>query len=479
MESMSEEEQLQRALEMSKAESSGHAKAPGTPPGAVDSSKGEGGVSQGQSNMPMASGGLPPRNVQQSAPHGSSGGLPTRPEDSGQSVPKLSLDTAQRRIPMPEQPAIPQRGYDVHLGTECESEIDRLVKERLEGAYSNRVYANRTFKGNGKYHNSWVGRCDGSVREAAWTVLETISWSGQALVGHASSAAGHVGSACSRVVKATPIYIGGEDDEYDDGYDLYGHNLPPHVLTKQDEEFKDFISAPLAVSASSASPQRPPAQTSQLPDQRGAQGLAAPPEKMPEPSKGGGSSARQQPSASGGQKGQNDRGSALSVSSAMTSSAAQLLGGLGQGNLSAQRQKATSSSNRPIPEEEESVPASSSEAYQKQAAPKASSGRTAKGGETQSVLGSSVGMTSSAAAALGSLTAKGGNQRRAEDTQSTLGQSAAKTSGDNSGRQRKAPASVVSGMQNSTSNSSALLGPLLQGGQQRRKQGGDNASVLA
>jgi hypothetical protein len=374
---------------------------PGPAPTNAMPSRGGNQPSSSGSGLPHGAGGIGPMGSAAGLPP-SNGGLPLNlrgaeamgpPIGSTGSVPKLALD-APGVQPMPMQVAPVPELSDVQLGNECESEIDRLVRERLEGRFTDRVHAHSRMKGIATYHNTWAGRVDGSVREACWSVWEGINYGKNVLLGRANGAVKGAGAACSRVIKATPLVMG-DDDEEDDWLD---HNAPPpHILAKQDEEFKDLISTPAAASAPNQRSQVAPVGSSTQPP---------PMFSSPAPSSTSGQDQRQASAPrSGGmqdQKPVNDRGSALSMSSAMTSTAAQALGGLAQANV---RPKGAGSDAAARPSDP--AAGSSKDAYGAQGgAPSAQAGggpRQQKGAAAASVISGMQGSTSAASAALGPL----------------------------------------------------------------------------
>lgn len=407
---------------------------------------------------------------------------------------------------------------DVHLGTECESEIDRLVRERLEGGHSHRVNAKRRIEGIADYHNTWQGCIEASLRECAWSILQAPP----ALLGRLNFSGPN--SACDRVSKVMPVVIQGDSKEADIAH---VNAPPPDFFGTYDDDFQDLIAPPAAAIASSSARQASPRRISIPSDP--PSGLRPPetPLERPVPLASPATpptdsalSSTAPPEASMSARGQHpagrrhgDTASALSVSSAMTSSAAQMLGGLAPPRQRTSAPAPSSNARSASVENEPSNAASSSEAYQPEGNARSSPDRRDRrsADESKSVLGSTTGMTSSAAAALGSLAASGqrrtdgGNARSASprvaqsprDAKSTLAPSAAMTSnaaaalgglsagggssrGGSSGRRPGGESkTVVSGM-NTSSAASGLLGPLVksQAAPKKRSDRGDSQSVL-
>jgi len=455
----------------------------------------------------------------------------------GMAVPRL--DIQEKTAPTPPQVAV-KGSPDVNLGDECEDEIDRLVRERLEGGHSHRVNAKRRIEGYAEYHNTWQGCLEAGIREAAWSILQGMQEGPQVLLGRLNLTGPN--SACSRIAKVMPVDIVGDADG-----DVADVNAPPpEMQAHEDEDFKDLIAPPAAAAAANAResmsvtpiissspkgtslPFAPASST--VPASHGLPFAPASsvmpssviqPERTPPltapatsgsatPTREGtsGASGEEASARAGRASGRQAGGAAsvMSVSSAMTSSAAQVLGGLAQPKKRSSG-AAPSSAARPEPvTEEPSQPASSSEAYPTKHSP----GRenTRQSNDSKSVLGSTVGMSSSAAAALGPLAMGGGASRRSagggarsaspRDAKSTLGAptttsnagsvlSAGNKSSGGAGRSSSTGGSrrqsgesktVISGMQ-SSSAASAILGPLAQ--QQaagKRRSTDDSKSVM-
>lgn len=432
----------------------------------------------------------------------------------GMAVPRL--DIQGKGAATPPQVAV-NASPDVNLGGECEDEIDRLVRERLEGGHSHRVNAKKRMEAHAEYHNTWQGCLEAGVREAAWSILRGVQQGPQVLLGRLNFSGPD--SACNRIAKVMPVVIAGDGE----GDVLDVNAPPPEMQAHEDEDFKDLIAPPAAAAAARAreTPSVTPIISSSpaevampFPVASPAAPMYDPPERtapmpessMPEVPREGssaGEASGKRTRASGSGQRPGTTASVMSVSSAMTSSAAQVLGGLAPPKKRSNGAAQSSSARPETVVEESSQPASSSEAYPVKHSP----GRenTRQSNDSKSVLASSAGMTSSAAAALGSLTLGGGSSRRGNgggarsasprDAQSTVGaptttSNAASVVEGGSGRGGRSKSSggarrpggdaktVVSGL-NTSSAASAILGPLAQ--QQaagKRRSSNDAKSVV-
>jgi len=314
------------------------------------------------------------------------------------SVPRLQLDAAtaaNQPLPAGWQPAFTPAGLgasEVTLGRDCEREIDRLVKERLEGVNTDRTQTRNRIRHMAEYNYTWAGRMELVVRAAGQSFLTGLQRGSNVLLGRIHSM--EPGRACKRVVQAVPIVIY-EGDEEDDFLDPSAP--PPGSPPKVQDDFSDLITAPAASSsartpAASAPAASTPTASASAPSGPGAaeDGIA------PLPGEGDAAAPKGRGPAPRSGRRPGDTASALSATSAMTSSAAQLLGGL------------TAPPRRP--------------------AAGAAAG-SAKADDGKSVLGPSSGMSSSAASALGALAANSSARRpaaegAAEDSKSVLPPSA-------------------------------------------------------
>merc|ERR1719277_2962919 len=84
--------------------------------------------------------------------------------------PPLSGRKGPQKDSLPFDPSVP----NVHLGFDCEKEIDRLVREKLEGRNTDRTRASAGFARGAEYMDTWQGRVGEVTRSGGWALLEGL-----------------------------------------------------------------------------------------------------------------------------------------------------------------------------------------------------------------------------------------------------------------------------------------------------------------
>eukprot|EP00931_Biecheleriopsis_adriatica_P075908 TRINITY_DN4967_c0_g1_i1.p1 TRINITY_DN4967_c0_g1~~TRINITY_DN4967_c0_g1_i1.p1 ORF type:complete len:792 (+),score=161.71 TRINITY_DN4967_c0_g1_i1:86-2461(+) len=301
---------------------------------------------------------------------------PAAPYEAGRSAQAVGHSVISSHQPATAPPTV--------LPVSSETEIDRLVREKLVDKHHSRAQVQRQVQSLAeRNHLSWHGQAVDSVVSGSWALLEGLQYGGSFLYGKLPPAP-EPAVACKRVAKHIPIIveIGDEDDEQSSAR----HYGPPRFwqngkLTSGDD-FEDLvfeIAEPFAVHE--PIPGRILKEEAEF-TPIGSEGLVikeveqthlgVQPEDTVSPLPDDSIGARRRPGRRPG-----DTASALSMSSAMTSSAAALLGGFAA--------KATGSAEPPATTQaEDSAPLPQR-----------------RSGDAKSCLAPSTAMKSSAASSLG------------------------------------------------------------------------------
>jgi len=281
-------------------------------------------------------------------------------------LPLNSLDSV--RSAEPEYPA--QHSAKMQ-GWRGNSEIDRLIREKLEGQHSFRAHTGKNVQKLADNHVNGFGQTIDAVIDGFWGALEAFQYGGQVLLGGLPDAP----PACKRVKQAVPIIV--TIDETDEPAKNPG------------DEFADTVSQPSATREPVPDRIQNQAATS---TPVGTEGLS--PESWPESAPsyfvppGEEPKGEQKKPGRGGRR-PGDTASALSMSSAMTSSAAALLGGVNAKAATNARQDLATGTSQPS--------------------------RTMRPGDSKTVLASS-NMKSGAAASLGAFVSKPAATAQADST---------------------------------------------------------------
>jgi len=380
---------------------------------------------------------------------------------------------------------------NVHLGASCENHIDRLVRERLEQNYSQRTSLKKTMAAANAHSWSLQGRFEQLVQS---TFLCTLQMPGT-VFGKAYDS----GAQCSKtVIKALPQVVNDDSDGEDDyaGRRSAPQLVPRHqVLQQKDDEFRDIIATPVASRLASrqehidtgklatapgveggangssrvASAAVMPSGLNKVPLPKGADPTSVAPLTSADAEEDGVGPlpnvqrpARNSKASRGGRR-SGDTASALSVSStAMTSSAASLLGGFSQpGKVGGNSSQGTRRKNS----EERSV-----------------IGGAASSSVAPSVIAESSVIGGSASSSANASTSATAVPQEASATASLVG--GGKRGDGAAGPKKRVPKgdskTVISGFNsNSSSQASALLGGLMQQNQGKKKTSkSDRASVM-
>jgi len=232
-------------------------------------------------------------------------------------VPRLQLEKSGAMEPLPLSGLSAPGRSDALLGRECESEIDRLVRERLEGGHTARTHTGTRIKDISEYHDTWQGRFEGATRETCWSLYESVLRGSNRLLGHGSTCT------CKRIVKAVPIIVL-EDSEPENYFDGSGAP-PPEYSRNSDCDLPEPMLGPAAAQWSTAY------QTTTVPNYQPV-GLRADTAKKHPASSSSSDAYRSTPpernTPSDRHSPQDDTRSCLAPSVAMRSSAAAALGSL-------------------------------------------------------------------------------------------------------------------------------------------------------
>lgn len=350
---------------------------------------------------------------------------------------------------------------DVRLGQSCEAEIDRLVKERLCGRFTDRTSMGRNLKrDHSDFYDTPLGRLEEAARGAGQALRNGMSWGSGVLLGRLHTIQPPEGACtCKRVQQSVPVYIFEDDDPALDGTcPAPPPSAPaptPPVTGYSEDGFGDLISAPVDA-GDPGYPGRselafPPDAEGRSRDEadggdEGADGLAPLPNLPP------GTKKKKQ-------RRPGDTSSALSVSSSMTSSAASLLGGV----LANQAGGLGSASGRSRPakapgDAQSSIGASAEPALSaNDSGPPALAPRVPVGGAkgSKSVIAGGISTSSKSGALLAGMVS--------QDAKSSIGGGGGRKGGSKS---------VIAGMSGNTSSSAQLLAGLGQ-----PKSGGGSAAA--
>jgi len=229
-------------------------------------------------------------------------------------LPLNSLDYTQYAGPLPVRNAASYQSWN------GESEIDRLVREKLEGQHSFRAQTSKAAQKLADDHVSGFGHTMEMVVDSFWGALEGLKYAHETLIGGLQD----FQPACKKMKQAIPIVV-----TIDEAEEAAQDGAAPMNLKDPGEEFSDMISRPSGTRDSEPVPDRiHNSAASATPE--GTQGLS--PDSWPESQPSHFSPPQEEEQQGERKPGRGrqprDAASALSMSSAMTSSAAALLGGI-------------------------------------------------------------------------------------------------------------------------------------------------------
>ncbi|CAE8671212.1 unnamed protein product, partial [Polarella glacialis] len=164
--------------------------------------------------------------------------------NQGPSIPRLQLGTAAAVETM-KQRSTYDAAYEAAYAPQswkAESEIDRIIRDRLEGQHTDRAHMGNRMKGLAENHLSFAGQLQDAVYSGGWALLEGLQYGGSVLLGRVPTV--EPTAACKRVAKAIPVIIfeGDTDDEEEAGAAPMTHYREPG------DEFADLIAQPIAAS---------------------------------------------------------------------------------------------------------------------------------------------------------------------------------------------------------------------------------------
>eukprot|EP00927_Polykrikos_kofoidii_P009458 TRINITY_DN13941_c0_g1_i1.p1 TRINITY_DN13941_c0_g1~~TRINITY_DN13941_c0_g1_i1.p1 ORF type:complete len:591 (-),score=91.35 TRINITY_DN13941_c0_g1_i1:352-1953(-) len=150
---------------------------------------------------------LRPKCPQQGAREGDNGGVGARAGVSDQHRKVDSVDRGQD--PSTSQPPPKKLNID----------IEKLVREHLEGDYTDRASTKQTMKKMSEYHKTWAGQFESTARSSAWALYEGIRNGPSVLLGRVQEV--KVGNCACKKTKVPFVTIvePGQEDEQDDALD--------------------------------------------------------------------------------------------------------------------------------------------------------------------------------------------------------------------------------------------------------------------
>lgn len=392
------------------------------------------GLNPGFSNLPSRASAEPPTDPSRENAMRSIGEeanvfeTPAAPWTQPPSVTPLPLNSLGSTRSAGPRPVHNAASYQSWNGT---SEIDRLVREKLEGQHSFRAQTSKAAQKLADDHVSGFGQTVEMVVDSFWGALEGLNYATEMLIGGLQD----FQPACKKMKQAVPIVVTIDEAEED--------GAAPMNLKDPGEEFSD-ISRPTGTRDSEPVPDRIHSSAASSTPER-TQGLS--PDSWPgsQPSAFSPPEEEEQQGERKPGRGRQprDAASALSMSSAMTSSAAALLGGINAKVTTSAREEdlttGTSQPSRPLRPGGDSKTVLASSNMKSGAAaslgafvskppastageerpPASTAGEEQVGGrqesqspkrsaQAKSVLAQSTVMKSSAAGALGSFVASGG-----------------------------------------------------------------------
>lgn len=358
------------------------------------------------------------------------GGVPL----GGTSVPPLQLDGSGTQ----EGQTSARKAFDdpatrkVNLGWDCEREIDRLVREKLEGQNTDRTQLNRGVRQMAEYQQSWTGRIEDVCAGLGQTFLEGLYDGSYSLF----RTVRQLEPACKKVVQAVPIVIYEDEDDNADG-------------------FNDLIAKPTEAAAAPAP--KPAKQRKPKTSPRTTEAPSA--EEQP---KQDGAEVKEEKKEKPRRK-KADNESALSASASMTSSAAKLLGGFNNGSGSKKSgdkksDDAKSGDKEAASSSGTSTKKKSSSTAEDGSKPKKSSKEGGSGKSSSAKKGDESDRKSSATAATGSASAREGSSKASGSASAREGSSKAKSSSGSGTKKKGDSKTVVTGAGGPTSAAAAALG---------------------
>lgn len=343
----------------------------------------------------------------------------------GVAVPSSQLDSTDKEDTSGERAFDDPVTRKVNLGWDCEREIDRLVREKLEGQNTDRTQLNRGVRQMAQYQQSWTGRIEDVCSGLGQTFLEGLYDGSLSLF----RTVRQLEPTCKKVAKSVPIVIYEDEDDNADGFnDLIANTSeekPPAAKPAKQKKTKSGAAEPSEEKTQQENTQ---------------QDTPKPKEKT--------------------RRKKADNESSLSSSTAMTSSAAKTLGGANSGSGGS---KKTGDKKPDDAKAGDKEAASSSGASKSKdgAKPKKSAKEGGSGKSSSSKKGDESDRKSSATAASGS-GSKGEGSGKAKSSSGTK-----KSKGDSK--------TVVTGA-DSTSAAAAALGAASSGSKKKSSKG-ENAAA--
>lgn len=353
---------------------------------------------------------------------------------------------------------------EVRLGTSCEAEIDRLVKERLCGRSTDRTSLGRHLKRDkSDFYYTPLGRLEEAARGAGQALKNGVSWGSSVLLGRLHTLPGpRTACNCKRVQQSMPVYIFEDDGPAEDSAapepPAPAPAPSPPVTNSHEDGFADLIGSSPATGEDPGrselafppdAEERGKSRDEADEGEEGADGLA------PLPNLPGTKKKKQ--------RRPGDTSSALSVSSSMTSSAASLLGGVLANQAGGLGTSSTSSRSKPAKtsaDAQSSIGAGLEPAFPaNDTAPPEPAPRVPQTGAkgSKSVIAGGISTSSKSGALLAGMVAQ-------QDGKSTIGGGGGRKGGSKS---------VIAGMSGNTSSSAQLLAGLAQ----QPKSGGGSAAA--